>query len=136
VTKTVTIDYKNPQPASDCNLERGELCLNGLYRDWVRVYVPKGSELIESNGSEVEVATYEDLDKTVFEAFYGDKSPLRPLGKAQLVFKYKLPFKVEKDKPYGLLIQKQPGTYGYEYSVNFAGKQDTFELKTDREIKF
>jgi hypothetical protein len=136
ITKTVTIDYKNPQAASDCNLERGELCLNALYRDWIRVYVPKGSQLIEAKGSEVEVSTYEDLGKTVFEAFYGDKSPLRPLGKAQLVFKYKLPFKAEKGKPYSLLIQKQPGTYGYEYTVNIGGKQDTFELTTDREIKF
>lgn len=135
ITKTVTIDYKNPQPGSDCNLERGELCLNGLYRDWIRLYVPKDSQLVEASGSEVEVKTYEDLGKTVFEAFYGDKSPLRPLGKAQLVFKYKLPFKAEKDKPYPLLIQKQPGTYGYEYTVKLGGKSESFELKTDKEVK-
>ena len=28
ITKTVTINYKNPYPPSDCNLERGGLCLN------------------------------------------------------------------------------------------------------------
>lgn len=136
ITKTLTIDYKNPAPPSNCNLEAGELCLNGLYRDWVRVYVPKGSELIEVKGSEVEAKTYEDLNKTVFEAFYGDQSPLRPEGKAQLVFKYKLPFKYDKDQPYKILIQKQPGTYGYENIINFNGQEQTFELKTDREIKF
>jgi hypothetical protein len=136
ITKTLTIDYKNPAPPSNCNLEAGELCLNGLYRDWVRVYVPKGSELIEVKGSEVEAKTYEDLGKTVFEAFYGDQSPLRPQGKAQLVFKYKLPFKYDKNQPYKILIQKQPGTYGYENIINFNGQEQTFELKTDREIKF
>lgn len=138
VIKTITIDYKNPEPPSDCNIERGELCLNGLYRDWVRIYVPKGSELIESQGSEVEVKTYEDLGKTVFEGFYG-KTPttaLRPLGKMQLTFKYKLPFKVEKGSEYKLLIQKQPGTYGYEYRVMINGQEEEFELKTDRELKF
>lgn len=137
VIKTVTIDYKNPEPPSDCNIERGELCLNGLYRDWVRLYVPKGSELIESQGSEIEVKTYEDLGKTVFEAFYG-KTPttaLRPLGKMQLTFKYKLPFKVEKGGEYKLLIQKQPGTYGYEYRVMINGQEEEFELKTDKELK-
>jgi len=134
IVKTVTIDYKNPAPPSNCNLEAGELCLNGLYRDWVRVYVPKGSELLEVKGSEVETGTYEELGKTVFEAFYGDKAPLRPQGKAQLVFKYKLPFKAGKD--YRLLIQKQPGTYGYEYEVKINGQQQTFELKTDKELKF
>lgn len=136
ITKTLTIDYKNPAPPSNCNLEAGELCLNGLYRDWVRVYVPKGSELMEIKGSEVEAKTYEDLNKTVFEAFYGDQSPLRPEGKAQLVFKYKLPFKYDQSQPYKILIQKQPGTYGYENIINFNGQEQTFELKTDREIKF
>ena len=136
IVKTLTIDYKNPAPPSNCNLEAGELCLNGLYRDWVRVYVPKGSELIEVKGSEVEAKTYEDLGKIVFEAFYGDQSPLRPQGKAQLVFKYRLPFKYDKSQPYKILIQKQPGTYGYENIINFNGQEQTFELKTDREIKF
>ncbi len=135
VIKTLTIDYKNPAPPSNCNLEAGELCLNGLYRDWVRVYVPKGSELIEVKGSEVSSKTYEDLGKTVFEAFYGDESPLRPEGKAQLVFKYKLPFKYDKSQPYKILIQKQPGTYGYENTIIFNGKTETFELKSDKELK-
>ena len=136
ITKTLTIDYKNPAPPSNCNLEAGELCLNGLYRDWVRVYAPKGSELIEVKGSEVQAKTYEDLDKTVFEAFYGDQSPLRPEGKAQLIFKYKLPFKYDKSQPYKILIQKQPGTYGYENTIEFNGKKETFELKSDKELKF
>jgi len=136
VTKTLTIDYKNPAAPSNCNLEAGELCLNGLYRDWVRIYVPQGSQLIEAQGSEIEVRTYDDLGKTVFEAFYGDQSPLRPQGKAQLTFKYRLPFKVEKGQSYKMLIQKQPGTYGYENIINFNGKDQTFELKADKEIKF
>lgn len=136
VTKTVKIDYQNPAPASNCNLEAGELCLNGLYRDWVRIYVPKGSELIESSGSETEVKTYEDLGKTVFEAFYGERAPLRPQGKAELTFKYKLPFKTQKGQEYRLLIQKQPGTYGYEYTTVIDGREQTFDLKTDRELRF
>jgi hypothetical protein len=136
VTKTIVVDYRNPAPASDCNLERGQLCLNGLYRDWVRLYVPKGSELVAVTGSETPVRVYEDLGKTVFEAFYGDKSPLRPEGKAQLTFKYKLPFKLAKAEEYKLLIQKQPGTYGYDYEVDFSGKVQSFDLKTDKELKF
>src|SRR5258708_6352242 len=53
IIKTLTIDYKNPYPPSDCNLEYGNLCLNAILRNWFRVYVPKGSELIDSKGSEV-----------------------------------------------------------------------------------
>ena len=135
VEKTLTISYKNPAPASNCNLEAGELCLNGLYRDWVRIYVPKGSVLESVDGSEIGPKTYEDLGKTVFEAFYGDKAPLRPEGTAKLVFKYKLPFKVDTTQPYKMLIQKQPGTYGYENTITLNGKVKTFDLTTDQEIQ-
>lgn len=136
VTKMVTIDYRNPAPPSNCNLEAGELCLNGLYRDWVRLYVPQGSELIEATGAEIETKVYEDLGKTVFETFYGDQAPLRPEGKKQLTFKYKLPFKLGKGEDYKLLIQKQPGTYNPEYEIILDSQQEIFELTTDRQIQF
>ena len=40
VTKTLTLNYTNPQEGS-VKIESGRR-LNGLFRDWVRVYVPKG----------------------------------------------------------------------------------------------
>ena len=131
VTDTVNIVYKNPRPYDDCNLERGGLCLNGLYRDWMRVYVPKGSKLISSSGSETEVVVGEDLGKTVFEA----RVDVRPLGSARLTFKYQLPFSLKKNEEYRLLIQKQPGTDGHEYSLTVAGKTEKFPLREDREFK-
>lgn len=136
VTKTVTVDYKNPSPPSNCNLEAGELCLNGLYRDWLRLYLPRGSILTESTGSEVEVKTYEELGKTVFEAFFGDQSPLRPLGSARVTFKYRLPFKLEKGEAYRLLIQKQPGTDSPLYRLSLDGEKEELNLTTDKEIAF
>lgn len=131
VTKTLRIDYTNPHPPSDCNLERGGLCLNGLLRDVVRMYVPKGSQLVDSKGSEVKVETKEDLGKTYFEAFV----TVRPLGKASLELKYTLPFRVAKDSPYALLIQKQPGTDEHEYAIQVNGYQEKFRLTTDKELK-
>jgi len=135
ITKTVTIDYHNPAPPSNCNLEAGELCLNGLYRDWVRLYVPQGSELIEATGAETETKVCEDLGKTVFETFYGDQAPLRPEGTKRLIFKYRLPFKLGKDEDYKLSIQKQPGTYSPEYEIILGSQQETFELTTDRQLQ-
>lgn len=136
ITKTINITYDNPFKASDCGLLSGGLCLNGLYRDWIRLYVPKGSELLEVTGSEIKANTYEDLGKTVFEAFYGDKYPLRPQSITKVSFKYKLPFKVEKGKPYKLLIQKQAGVEKYDMSIDFNGKKQEFELRTDKELKW
>lgn len=130
ITKTLTINYANTHEPSDCNLERGALCLNAEHRDFVRVYVPKGSTLIESKGSEVKVETKEDLDKTVFEGFL----TVRPLGKAVYTLKYKLPFKVDGDI-LPVLIQKQPGTFDNEYTIKVNGKtRDKFPLLTDQEF--
>lgn len=133
MSKTLTINYKNPTPASNCNLEAGQLCLNGILRNWLRIYVPKGSQLVEFTGSEKETVVYQELDKTVFEGFM----TVKPQGSAQVVIKYKIPIKVQGNDPYRLLVQKQPGTSSEEYHIIRNGKEvEKFILETDREISF
>lgn len=132
ITKKLTIKYKNPFPPSDCNLERGGLCLNAEYRDWIRIYVPQGSELVDSKGSQVKMTTYDDLGKTVFEGFV----TVRPKGVGTLTLTYKLPFKLKKGSPLPLLIQKQPGTDGHSYQNIVNGEVvEMFKLTTDKETK-
>jgi len=131
IVKTVTIDYKNSHPPSDCNLERGNLCLNAILRNYLRVYVPKGSVLIDSKGSEVKVGTKEDLGKTVFDAFL----TVRPLGKSQISFKYQLPFKLDESSSLPFMIQKQPGTDGTIYEIMVKGaKKEGFVLDVDKTL--
>lgn len=131
ITKTVTVSYKNPFPPSDCNLERGNLCLNGVLRDWFRVYVPKGSQLVDTKGSEIKLTSYEELGKTVFEGFL----TVRPQGTATFIISYKLPFKLKSGSPLPLLIQKQPGTLDNQYTVTFNGRKAAdFPLLTDKEL--
>ncbi len=130
ITKTVTISYKNPMEASNCNLEAGQLCLNGILRNWLRVFVPEGSTLLEFTGSEKETVTYNELGKTVFEGFM----TVKPQGAAEVRIRYKLPFKESKGK-FDLLIQKQPGTNAPEYTVIKNSKQiDKFSLLTDKKM--
>lgn len=132
VIREIKIEYKNPYPHSDCNLERGGLCLNATLRNWLRIYVPKDSQLIKFLGSETKVKIYEDLGKTVFEGFLR----VNPQGKSQAVVEYQLPFKVKDKEDYRLLIQKQPGTVGHNYTVIIDGKEkEKFRLVTDKEIK-
>lgn len=119
----LTIDYKNPQAYNTW--------LNGINRDYVRVYVPKGSRLINSKGSEVEVTTIEDLGKTAFEAFI----QVRPQNSRKLEFEYEVPNSQDGDE-YELLIQKQPGTKDYKYEVKINGKsKEKFELDSDKELR-
>ena len=131
ITKKVTVNYKNPHAPSDCNLERGNLCINAVLRNWIRIYTPLGSKLVDSKGSEVKMSTYDELGKTVFEGFL----TVRPKGSATFSLSYTLPFKVEKGS-LPLYIQKQPGTGGNEYTLQVRGtKVDSFKLLTDKETK-
>ena len=134
VVKTLRLKYQNPEPPDDCSLERKTgLCLSATLRNWLRIYVPKGSTLLEAEGSQIKVEAREDLDKTYFEGFF----EVRPLGSAQFVIKYQLPFKVKKGDEYQLLLQKQPGTEGHEYKILREGELiEEFKLTTDREVKF
>jgi len=129
ITKTVTVSYNNPYPGSDCNLERGGLCLNGRLRQYVRFYVPKGSTLVEMIGSEVAATSTEDLGKTVFEGFF----TLRPQSQSKLVVKYRLPGTYTTPLP--LTIQKQPGTGNIIHNIVFNGQPQTVELNTDVKLQ-
>jgi hypothetical protein len=120
VTKTVTITYKNP--------EKQDGWLNSVLPTWVRVYVPKGSTLVSSDGLDAKSDPYEELGKTVFAGYF----QLRPEGVAKVTFEYKLPFKATGQ--YKLLIQKQPGTKDYLYTINAGSNQQEFYLKTDKEV--
>ncbi|MBI2012520.1 DUF4012 domain-containing protein [Candidatus Curtissbacteria bacterium] len=130
IRKFVTIEYKYPRRMDDCGLERrGGLCLAGIYRDWIRIYVPKGSALIKSSGTEVSMTASEEYGKTVFEGLF----TLRPEGTAKIELEYSVPIKV--DGEYKLLIQKQPGVEGHTYEIEaFGKKQKAFPLETDKEL--
>lgn len=120
----LNINYKNPQAYGTW--------LNGINRDYVRVYVPKGSKLISSKGSEVPVTTIEDqLGKTVFEAFI----QVRPQNSLTLSFEYETP-KTHLGGDFPILIQKQPGTKDFKYQIKINGKKRSeFKLDSDKELK-
>lgn len=130
VTRDVTIDYRNPYSHSDCNLERGGLCLNATLRNWIRVYVPKGSKLVEFKGSIKKVQTYDELGKTVFEGYL--EVPTE--GKATATIQYTVPSDLANN--YRLLVEKQPGTDNQKLKVQIDGrtKYDGI-LEVDKEVK-
>ena len=92
-------------PGDNCNLEAGQLCLNGLLRDWIRIYVPVGSRLTAARGFEVDLTTGEDLGKTVFDGFF----TLAPESVKKLELEYTTPAGTVTGDNYRLLIQQQPG---------------------------
>lgn len=123
IKKKIIIEYSNNQPF--------DIWLNGINRDYVRFYVPRGSKLLSSKGSEVAVTTIEDLNKTVFEAFI----QVRPQNSRKLEIEYTLPYQSKEE--YKLLIQKQPGAKDFKYKIKLNGKQmKDFKLDTDQVFTF
>ena len=135
VEHKVTVTYTNPDPASNCNLEKGGLCLNApKYRDWFRFYVPAGSQLVKMTGSEIAPLTYDELGKTVFEGFYGNKYPLYAQTSARTSVQYTS--SVPAGKNYTLFLQKQPGTKAIPYELWVNGQlQEKFDWTGDKTIK-
>lgn len=125
VKHKLTINYRNP--------EEYKVWLNGINRTYVRAFVPKGSKLTNSKGSENAVTTIEDdLGKTVFEAFV----QVRPGSSRELIFEYELPQPVS-GKDYDLTVQKQPGTRDFDYSIYINGaKKEQFKLDSDKILKY
>jgi len=137
VTTKLTVEYKNPYKGSDCGLESGGLCLNAPLRNWVRVFVPMGSKLVESkgvisptDGKAKPMDTFTGLGKTYFEGFL----IVNPLGTARIELTYTSPV-TSPDGKYRLLIQKQPGTDGQEWLIRLGGKdRKKMTLDTDLEV--
>ena len=135
VEHKVSVTYTNPAPGSNCNLEKGDLCLNApTYRDMFRFYVSPGSKMVKMTGSEVEPVLYDELSKSVFEGFYGNKYPLYAQSSSKTSIDYIS--SVPASKNYTLLLQKQPGTKPIDYELWVNGqKQETFSWTGDKTIK-
>ncbi len=127
----LTLNYKYPRSADNCSLERKEgLCLAGIYRDYLRVYLPIGAIIEEVKGFENKSRTFEDLGHTVVDGYF----TVVPQGLAKIQVRYKVPGEFKKNKLYQSLIQKQPGTDAIPYKVTINGKTQEFDLLEDKQI--
>lgn len=129
VQKTVTITYRNPRKGDNCNLEAGQLCLNGRMPNWTRIYLPKNATVSEVLGFDADsVKESEEFDKKVVEGVF----ILNPESQVRIKLTYSLPL---SGSDYRLLIQKQPGTKNSPHLIHFNNAiEKEFDLATDTEI--
>ncbi|MCD8485104.1 DUF4012 domain-containing protein [Candidatus Woesebacteria bacterium] len=130
VRKQVELTYRNTHPPSNCNLEAGQLCLNGMLNDWTRWYVPKGVEVEEVLGLEEDYrvdTSHEEFD--IIEGIFR----VSPLGQTKVRITYTVPYQGESDA-YMLRMQKQGGTDDFPYVVTTPWGQSEFILDKDRDI--
>lgn len=120
--RSVRIDYSYPQPSAEYApfVKR--------FRDWVRVYVPSGSELISAEGIEDTFGGGSEKGKDYFDGFL----TLGPDETKTVTFKYYLPEGVVvSGEPYKLLIQKQSGIVSETHTVQVPGASAEIELTKD-----
>ncbi len=107
---TVTITYENRSPAQEACVHRPkiratyELMTQDCYWNYLRVYVPLGSELLSATGVTQTETINDEHGKTVFAAFF-----MVPAAESRTVsFTYRLP---DWDGTrYRLVVEKQAGT--------------------------
>jgi hypothetical protein len=88
----------------------------------MRVYVPDGSKLIESNCEDIMTKYDQDLKKTYFFTKVDTSA-----GETSKVYvKYKLPFKLDIDPvdTYKLIVEKQPGSRGSIFTKTISANED------------
>ncbi len=126
LTKTIEITYRNSRKADNCNLEAGLLCLNSTLRDWTRLYLPEGTELIEAQGFTEEVAEYDENGFHIVDGFF----TLEPLGQAKIVLTYSIPY--SDQDTYRLKMWKQGGIDPIKTLFDVTGGQE--ELMVDQDV--
>ncbi len=105
---------------------RGEVdWKTSAYKDYVRVYAPRGAKLIRAGGAlRTAVETGEEQNKT----FFGVLINIAPGEIGRLELEYKLPDFIYDDLKrtgdYRLLVEKQPGSRVEELTVDLAPASD------------
>ena len=106
---------------------------NGVWPDadnvnYMRIYVPKGSTLVGTEGSFELKETLEENGKTVFAGWFNTEVA----SKRSTTITYRLPDRIDP-KNYSLLIQRQPGANPDTVNLkNTLLKMSSFELQRDR----
>ncbi len=129
VKKTITITYKNPFAPSNCNLEAGQLCLNGKLTDWVRIYLPQGAQVEQSLGfDDGTTKTSEELEHSVYEGVF----TLQPLNQAKIKLTYTVPYTNAKE--YKLFVQKQGGAEDIKHLLRVNGVEQELIVDKDQTV--
>ncbi len=126
LTKTVEITYKNDHRADNCNLEAGLLCLNSTLRDWHRLYLPAGAELVQAQGFTAEPKVYEENGFQVVDGFF----ILEPMSQAKIKVTYTVPY--TDTETYRLKLWKQGGISPVKHLLDINGSEE--EVLMDKDV--
>jgi hypothetical protein len=132
---TLTLTYTHTAPAGaepicDRSMRYGDSydeIINRCYWDYLRVYVPGGSELLEATGLNRPVSEQGEHGTTVFAGSFS----LRPGDQHDVTLRYRLPEDIPLS-PYRLFVRKQAGTLAPPLTVEAGECRWVTDLSVDR----
>ena len=135
---TVTLTYTHTAPAGaepicDHTSRYGDSydeLVNRCYWDYLRVYAPGGSELLEADGLNQPAVEQGERGTTVFTGSF----VLRPGDQHVVTLRYRLPADLPA-APYRLFVRKQAGTLAPPLAVDVATCQWATDLAQDRGLE-
>lgn len=104
--------------------------LEKRFQDWMRLYVPLGSEFVSLEGSQEPNTGGEERNKTMFDGFIA----MGPNESKTMTFKYYLPESLMIGDTYNLYIQKQPGIDTEVHKVIVNGQEQVFTIDMDKKV--
>jgi LPXTG-site transpeptidase (sortase) family protein len=107
----VSVVLRNQRPTSDPGPY-----LTADYRDYVRLFVPVSSELLETSGFDSAPTSAAECGRTVF----GGLVVVPPGAERRVEFKYRLPSSIQREG-YSLVVQKQPGLQAFPFRMTEDG---------------
>jgi hypothetical protein len=128
-----SVDLSDETPQAVLNITYEHTCrakdwMTSDYRDWLRVYVPKGAYLEEASGQTGDAQYSEELGKKVFGMLVKI-----PVGESKAItLKYRLP-ESTKNSDYHLLVQKQSGSGEVPFEISVK-KPDGSEVKAQENL--
>lgn len=125
--RTVKINYQYTEPGAEYQ------ALVKRFKDWVRLYVPVGSELISTEGSENEAFNLSDQERN--KVWYSAYIEMGPGESRELTFKYYVPSEFVNENEYVLNIQKQSGIDREKHTVVYGGDMKELDLSKDTVVK-
>lgn len=108
---SLRVRFRNERPSDDPGPFK-----TADYRNYVRIYVPRGTELISQDGFDVAAERTDECGYTVFGGF----SVVKPGMERVVSLAYRLPESVRASS-YSLLVQRQSGVRAYPIELDASG---------------
>ena len=132
VIKKSNVESKDISNELDIKFSNMSKDNENIFRNYVKVYLPEGSEILESSNNFIDQTTGKEFNKS----FISGLVLVNPNSSTEIKIKYNVPLSNFDNRKYSLLIQKQPGVISQKYKVSFHDYEEEVDLDSNKILEF